>query len=351
MSPPVVPRASKGAQQIRVLIAERDRMACQLLAESLERDSRFQVVAVPPAAEVVSVAALRKPDVAVISADFISNARKGLQIAHALSLRLPSIHIVILLDSLARELVVTSFRSGATGVFCRTDPIAEFRTCVAQVSRGEIWARDVAAEHLLRMVRSSPWCDTTEGNVHPLSKREIEVAECAVQGQTNKQIAGQLQLSEHTVKNYLFRIFEKLGVSNRMELLFFLSAHNKDAGVPVPDLTVSWTNSLAGYLRAAEEGWVSAQFMLGLVYLEGRGAEKNQQSAYYWLRMAEENSSEVQEHSRMLIEGLKDRMTSEDIEELERILMTQKDKLLVKRLADNREDVNGAVVSPLRIPA
>jgi two-component system, NarL family, nitrate/nitrite response regulator NarL len=348
MSPPVVPRASKGAQQIRVLIAERDRMASQLLAESLERDSRFQVVAVPPVAEVVSVAALRKPDVAVISADFISNARKGLQIAHSLSSRLPSIHIVILLDSLARELVVTSFRSGATGVFCRTDPIAEFRTCVAQVSRGEIWARDVAAEHLLGMVRSSPWCDTTEGNVHPLSKREIEVAECAVQGQTNKQIAGQLRLSEHTVKNYLFRIFEKLGVSNRMELLFFLSAHNKDSGLPE---TVSWTSSLAGYLKAAEEGWVSAQFMLGLVYLEGRGAEKNQQSAYYWLRMAEENSSEVQEHSRMLIEGLKARMRSEDIEELETILMTQKDKLLVKRLADNREDVNGAVVSLLRIPA
>src|SRR5439155_15950756 len=266
MSPPVVPRASKGAQQIRVLIAERDRMATKLLAESLERDSRFQVVAVPPVADVVSVAALRKPAVAVISADFISSARKGLQIAHSLSLRPPRARIVILLDTLGRESVVGSFRSGATGVFCRTDPIADFRTCVAQVSRGEIWARDIAAEHLLTIVRNTPWCDTTEGNLHPLSKREIEVAECAVQGQTNKQIAGQLRLSEHTVKNYLFRIFEKLGVSNRMELLFFLSAHNKDAGLPVADLTVRGANSLASYLRAAEEGWVSAQFMLGLVY-------------------------------------------------------------------------------------
>src|SRR2546427_9827941 len=289
MSPPAVSsRLIKGAPQIRVLIAERSRMASQLLAESLERDSRFQVVAVAPAAELFSVATNRKPDVAVISADFVSTARNGLQIARALTTSLPSIGIVILLDVPARDEVIASFRSGATGVFCRTEPVSEFCACVERVSRGEIWTSSIAAQHLLETVRSSPCYEAVEGKVGMLSRREIEVAECAVQGLTNKQIAGQLRLSEHTVKNYLFRIFEKLGVSNRMELLFFLSAHNKDAGLPE---IVSWTNSLAGYLRAAEEGWVSAQFMLGLVYLEGRGAEKNQQSAYFWLRMAEENSS------------------------------------------------------------
>src|SRR5205823_9534694 len=110
MSPPVAPRSLKRAQQIRVLIAERDRMASQLLAESLQRDSRFQIVAVPPIADLVSVATLRKPDVAVISADFVSGAKKGLQIVHALSMRLPSIRIVMLLDTLARESVIASFR-------------------------------------------------------------------------------------------------------------------------------------------------------------------------------------------------------------------------------------------------
>src|SRR5207248_10757663 len=318
-------------QQIRVLIAERSRMASQLLAESLERDSRFQVVAVAPAAELFSVATNRKPDVAVISADFVSTARNGLQIARALTTSLPSIGIVILLDVPARDEVIASFRSGARGVFCRTEPVSEFCACVERVSRGEIWASSIAAQHLLETVRSSPCYEAVEGKVGMLSRREIQVAEAAAQGQTNKQIAGALRLSEHTVKNYLFRIFEKLGVSNRMELLFFLSAHNKDAGLSVADLTVRGANSLASYLRAAEEGWVSAQFMLGLVYLEGRGAEKNQQSAYYWLRMAEQNSSEIGEHSRMLIEELKARMRSDDIEELERILMTQKDKLLLKK--------------------
>jgi DNA-binding NarL/FixJ family response regulator len=47
--------------------------------------------------------------------------------------------------------------------------------------------------------------------------------QCAAKGKTNRAIASDLQLSEHTVKNYLFRAFEKLGVSNRVELLFYLT--------------------------------------------------------------------------------------------------------------------------------
>jgi len=97
---------------------------------------------------------------------------------------------------------------------------------------GYRFAKSVAAEHLLELVRSSPCYETIENSPRMLSKREIEVAESAVQGHTNKQIARQLRLSEHTVKNYLFRIFEKLGVSNRMELLFLLSAQNKDNAPP-----------------------------------------------------------------------------------------------------------------------
>ena len=337
MSPLGVSSASfKGAQQIRVLIAERNRMASQLLAESLERDSRFQVVAVPPAAELFSAATNRKPDVAVISADFVSTTRRGLQIARALTTHLPSIGIVILLDVPVRDEVIASFRSGATGVFCRTEPVAEFRACVERVSRGEIWTSSIAAQHLLEAVRSSPCYEATEGKVGTLSKREIQVAEAAAQGQTNKQIAGALGLSEHTVKNYLFRIFEKLGVSNRMELLFLLSAHPKDGVHSVAALDAAGhTPGFEVYLKAAEEGWVTAQFIAGLAYLEGRGVEKNEHSAFYWLRMAEEHSSELRERSRMLIRELKATMTLENVEAVEKSLTPRKSEMrVIERTAD-----------------
>ena len=318
-------------------------MASQLLAESLERDSRFEVVAVPPAAELLSVATSRQPDVAVISADFVSSTRTGLQIARAFTTHLPSIRIVILLDVPARDKVIASFRSGATGVFCRTEPVSEFRACVERVNCGEIWTSSVAAQHLLEAVRSSPCYEAIEGKVDMLSKREIQVAEAAAQGQTNKQIAVALRLSEHTVKNYLFRIFEKLGVSNRMELLFFLSAHLKDAVYSPTALDAAGgdTNCLEAYLKAAEKGWVTAQFIVGSAYFEGRGTAKNEHIAYYWLRKAEEHSSELRERSRMLIQEIKAKMTLEDVEAVEKSLMPRKDEM---RVGEEPADlVNGIV--------
>jgi predicted transcriptional regulator len=54
-------------------------------------------------------------------------------------------------------------------------------------------------------------------------------AQAAARGKTNKVIASELGLSEHTVKNYLFRAFDKLGVSNRVELLFYLTSRGQTA--------------------------------------------------------------------------------------------------------------------------
>jgi two-component system, NarL family, nitrate/nitrite response regulator NarL len=343
MSSPTIPTYDP-TQQIRVLIAERDRMASQLLAESLEHNSRFQVVAAPAASELLSVVTIRKPDVAVISANLASAEKMGLQIARALTAHHPGIRIVILLDVPARESVIAAFRSGARGVFCRTEPMSEFGTCVERVSRGEIWARRTETDYLLDALRSSPSCDTIGSDkVSMLSKREIEVAELAVKGQTNKEIAAQLRLSEHTIKNYLFRIFEKLGVSNRMELLFLLSAHNKDAAHPAVELdTAGPTNSMEARFTAAEEGSATAQFVVGEAHLDGRGVEKNEPCAYYWLRMAEENSSELWKHSRRLIQNLKDKISVENIEALERRLMTE--MLSGHRLASLRKQDGEAIV-------
>ncbi len=123
-----------------------------------------------------------------------------------------------------------------------------FRACIERVSRGEIWAGRKEAEYLLAAMRNSPSCDGIDDDkVSVLSKRELEVAECAAQGQSNKQIADQLDLSEHTVKNYLFRIFDKMGVSNRFELLFLLynARDNVSRKEPVPIQLASRVRSSA----------------------------------------------------------------------------------------------------------
>lgn len=305
---------------IRVLVADRNHMGSQLLAESLSRDPRFEIVAVASAVDVLSLVTTHQPQVALISADLDSEAKKGLQIARNLHSRNLSIQIVVLLETGARDSVIAAFRCGAAGVFCRTDPLPELPTCIERVGQGEIWANRSHSEVLLEALRSVPSCEGIgAGKMDLLSDRELQVAECAAQGQSNKQIADRLGLSEHTIKNYLFRIFEKLGVSNRFELLFLLF---KECNGP------SWGAGLAGasepgnpiemYLKAAEDGSAAAQFVIGLAHLEGNCVEKNGHSAYYWLRVAEENSSELGNRSRALVEKLRSTVKTDELPALER---------------------------------
>jgi len=306
---------------IRILVADRNCMASQLLAESLARDPRFEAVAVATAADVFSVVTTRQPRVALISADLDSGAKKGFQIARNLHSRHPSIQIVMLLETSTRESVIAAFRCGAAGVFCRTDPLPELPTCIERVGRGEIWANSSHSQFVLEALRSAPTFEGIEaGKIDLLSPRELQVAESAAQGQSNKQIANRLGLSEHTIKNYLIRIFEKLGVSNRIELLFQLFSECNDRAstgrVGVRSGGES-DNSIQTYLKNAQEGVVAAQFIVGLAYLEGYGVEKDERSAYYWLRMAEENSSTIRSRSHALIEELRNTVKPDDIAAVE----------------------------------
>jgi DNA-binding NarL/FixJ family response regulator len=57
-----------------------------------------------------------------------------------------------------------------------------------------------------------------------LTEREMTVVQCVAEGLTNREVAAQLNLSEYTVKNYMFRIFDKLGVSSRVELVLFVAS-------------------------------------------------------------------------------------------------------------------------------
>jgi DNA-binding NarL/FixJ family response regulator len=270
--------------------------------------------------QVLSLVPLHKTDVAVISVELDGATQKGLQLARTLHTRYPDVRIVVLLDVGSRETVIASFRCGAMGVFCRTEPLSELVACIERVSKGEIGANAINSRFLIEGLTSAPSCEgITAAKIDLLTQRELQVAEEAARGQNNKQIADRLRLSEHTIKNHLFHVFEKLGVSNRFELLFLLfkecNAQTMDrAGVPFP---VEFGGPIETYLKAAEEGFVAAQFVVGLAHLEGYGVEKNSLSAYYWLRMAEENSSQLGHRSRALVEQLRCTVKAYEMEAME----------------------------------
>ncbi len=110
-----------------------------------------------------------------------------------------------------------------------------------------------------------------------LSKRESEIVYGVAQGLTNREIAKQFGLSPHTVKNCLFRVFDKLGVSNRVELLLMTMSGDRDAQSALQYLFENRGNvgfqdeaTFVACHRAADQGVLMAQLALAKFYSANR---------------------------------------------------------------------------------
>ncbi len=213
-------------RSIRVLIADNHPMGAQLLAEALRRSHRFGTVrAANRAADVVAMLADQPPDVALISADFEGEPGRGLKLAQEVQAKSTETRVVMLLDIPDRDSVVQAFRAGCHGVFCRARSVKDLPKCIACVYAGQIWANSQELAYVLAALREpQPLRVVNSTGVPLLTKREMAVVECVAEGLTNRETAAQLNLSEHTVKNYMFRIFDKLGVSSRVELVLYVAS-------------------------------------------------------------------------------------------------------------------------------
>jgi DNA-binding NarL/FixJ family response regulator len=128
----------------------------------------------------------------------------------------------MLIDSSENGQVVEAFRAGARGVFCRSESLMSLAKCIQCVSEGQIWANSRELRYLLEALGEAlPMRVIDARGAALLSRRELEVVRCVAEGLSNREIAQRLGLTEHTVKNYLFRIFDKLGVSKRVEVVLY----------------------------------------------------------------------------------------------------------------------------------
>jgi two-component system nitrate/nitrite response regulator NarL len=206
--------------QARVVVADRTAMNSQMLAEVLVKDGRFEICgAVCTSSSILSVVSDTLPDIVVVSAQLEDGDSKGFDVARELRAQQRETRIIMLLDSSERGSVVDAFRAGARGVFCRNQPLKLLTKCVHSVHNGQVWANSHELDFLLEMVSEMPAVPKRRGVSDLLSKREQDVAQGVTKGLTNREIAVDLGLTEHTVKNYMFRIFEKLGISTRVELV------------------------------------------------------------------------------------------------------------------------------------
>jgi DNA-binding NarL/FixJ family response regulator len=215
---------------ISVLIASKTVMVGELIAGALNRQSRFRVVAnVTTAQELLEAVQSVAIDVALISATLADGPLRGYTALRNLRECAPDVKTVLLLDSPEPNLVFDAFRAGVKGVFCPSQ--SAFKTlckCVDRVHAGQIWANSGELAHVLEtFAKMTPMRVVDAGGSRLLTKREEDVVRLLSDGLQNREIAQELNLSEHTVKNYLFRIFDKLGVSSRVELVLYAMSSSK----------------------------------------------------------------------------------------------------------------------------
>jgi two-component system nitrate/nitrite response regulator NarL len=197
-------------------------MSTQLLVEALARDAQFQMIeCASEAAAILDLVEREKPQVVVISAKLGEDHAGGLDLLRELRAQSPSTRVIMLLDSSERAAVIESFRAGAQGVFCRTEPFRLLAKCIQCVEAGQVWASSTELQFVLEALTQPAMAHLTSNGGSLLSAREIDVVRCLAEGLTNREIARRLKLTEHTVKNYLFRIFDKLGVSSRVEVVLY----------------------------------------------------------------------------------------------------------------------------------
>lgn len=303
------PHEELGSDFVSIVVADGTRIHTQLLADALRNDRGLQVAAAASNSEELMAAITRVPiDVVIISHNLDDQPGHGTQVLREMRALRPQIKGVILLDSSKPQDVLECFRAGARGIFSKQERLESLCKCIRSVHEGQIWARSVDLDHALEALANLPLVRAANHKgIELLSARERQVIQHLAAGMTNREIAHTLGLSPHTVKNYLFRIFDKLGVSSRTELLY-LTMNNSQAQ---PQRSANGDGqAFSTIIEAAEAGDAWAQLRLAEHFgqikdgqnqdgqnKDGQisGAQPDTVSAYMWYLLAEKTAAPMLE--------------------------------------------------------
>ena len=200
--------------KLRVLVADTATMSCRASAQMLQATGQCECIPVTAPERTLRLLQQTKFDVVLVAIESTFNTAFLLEV-HQLN---PGLGIVALLESSDRATVVEALAAGARGIFHRAESMASLWECIRCVNAGQVWAHSAEIEYVLDVLfeHAAP-AEQLQG-MGCLSRREEEIARLVAEAKSNRQISALLGLSEHTVKNYLFRIFEKLGLTSRVEL-------------------------------------------------------------------------------------------------------------------------------------
>ena len=215
-------------QPISIVIFDVTGITSDLLQRAFFELPEFVVVGCPKTVEeTLRIAVEKQPDAVIIIAFENKGSLIAIELLDGLTLIGSTARAVILSASLTDREVIAYFRAQARGLLSGSSAdFASLCKCVTCVHSGQIWANSEQLLCLVRSLAQPKACRIMDAKGIPiLTVREHEVLRLLAEGMTNRDIALLLKLSEHTVKNHVFHIFDKLGVSSRMEAVVYSFNH------------------------------------------------------------------------------------------------------------------------------
>jgi len=214
----------KARDSIRVLVADDHTIFREGLCRLLEAEDDITVIGEACSGkECLGQVVRLKPDVLLL--DLKMPDPDGLAVLSELGGAESSVRTIVLTASEDERDYVETVRRGARGIVLKQAATERLLEGIRKVHRGEIWIDQRVAAEVVKAMSRPPAAPSTRGEKGLLTPRESEIVSLVTQGLRNKEIAEKLSISEQTVKNHLQNIYDKLGVSDRLELALYALHH------------------------------------------------------------------------------------------------------------------------------
>lgn len=215
---------------IRVLIADGQPIVLEGLRCVLGQQPSIEIVGeAADGVEAIDKAVHLDPDVVLM--DVKMPRVDGLTVLRSIQTRAPRSKVILFASNDHKEEFVEAMKLGCSGVLLKEGPVNLIEKSLHKVFTGEIWLDSTTTAAVIRQFASPSDFAPSHSNGKPtreraqLSQREREIIVLIAQGYKNKEIAEKMFITEQTVKNHLHNVFDKLGVSDRLELALY-AIHN-----------------------------------------------------------------------------------------------------------------------------